>query len=278
MKPGDPLASLVGCSSHTCSRRRHEHLFGEGREASTLVWDMTFHYTMLRTPVALAAVSEYTAQTLCMQFGRQAHVVPNAIDCDKFFPSPQAEAARAASAALVSDHSCRGWIDSATAAGAPATAGPPVAPTLRRGRRVLLVGNPGQAFKGWDMALSALEMVYAARRDLEVTWVCQARPQLRCAPLRLGVRLRLSVRLSAWSPLTRLGRQAERVHVCLSAPQWRQLSPSVRREPASGNASRALPGWARRPSVRLALRGVGHACLGGDGLRPGRCDHALLRR
>jgi hypothetical protein len=49
----------------------HEHLFAEGRDAQTLRWDLLFHHTMLRTPVALAAVSSYTAETLALQFSRR---------------------------------------------------------------------------------------------------------------------------------------------------------------------------------------------------------------
>eukprot|EP00966_Prymnesium_polylepis_P084530 1957071-Prymnesium_polylepis.1 len=46
------------------------------------------------------------------------------------------------------------------------------------GCRVLLVGNPAQAFKGWDIALQALSLVSQQLPSLHVTWICQAQPQL----------------------------------------------------------------------------------------------------
>ena len=43
---------------------------------------------------------------------------------------------------------------------------------------MLLVGNPGQSFKGWDVALQALNLVHRELAALRVTWICQAEPQI----------------------------------------------------------------------------------------------------
>ncbi|KAL1504390.1 hypothetical protein AB1Y20_010796 [Prymnesium parvum] len=138
----------------------HEHLFGEGRDPTLIHWDNLFHYSMLRSPVALAAVSDYTAKTLALQFGRRCAVIPNAVDCTEYYPPPEA---------------------------APAAS--PSRDIKARGHRVLLVGNPAQAFKGWDIALQALNLVHSELPELYVTWICQAQPQLSgvCFPLEFIV-------------------------------------------------------------------------------------------
>ena len=146
----------------------HEHLFAEGREPATLQWDALFHYTMLRTPIALAAVSDYTAETLAMQFGRRCFIIPNGIDCTAYFPPEGSPACEG----QPSPYEAVGTAPNDVAAGAVGST--PWGP----GCRVLLVGSPGQAFKGWDIALHALNIVHCEVPALRVTWICQSQPQL----------------------------------------------------------------------------------------------------
>jgi hypothetical protein len=51
--------------------------------------DALFH-RILHLPVALAAVSEAVRGILAQQFGRSPLLIPNGVDCDRFFPGPPA--------------------------------------------------------------------------------------------------------------------------------------------------------------------------------------------
>lgn len=51
--------------------------------------DQLFH-KVLHLPVALAAVSEAVRAILQSQFGRSSLLIPNGVDCDRFFPGPPA--------------------------------------------------------------------------------------------------------------------------------------------------------------------------------------------
>jgi hypothetical protein len=53
--------------------------------------DQLFH-RVLHLPVALAAVSEAVQAILVQQFGRSSLLIPNGVDCDRFFPGPPADA------------------------------------------------------------------------------------------------------------------------------------------------------------------------------------------
>lgn len=47
--------------------------------------DQLFH-RVLHLPVALAGVSEAVQSILTQQFGRSSLLIPNGVDCDRFFP------------------------------------------------------------------------------------------------------------------------------------------------------------------------------------------------
>lgn len=49
--------------------------------------DQLFH-RVLHLPVALAGVSEAVQSILAHQFGRSSLLIPNGVDCDRFFPGP----------------------------------------------------------------------------------------------------------------------------------------------------------------------------------------------
>ena len=49
--------------------------------------DQLFH-RVLHLPVAVAAVSEAVQSILAQQFGRSSLLIPNGVDCDRFFPGP----------------------------------------------------------------------------------------------------------------------------------------------------------------------------------------------
>lgn len=53
--------------------------------------DQLFH-RVLHLPVALGAVSEAVQAILARQFGRSSLLIPNGVDCDRFFPGPPSDA------------------------------------------------------------------------------------------------------------------------------------------------------------------------------------------
>lgn len=93
--------------------------------------------TAMRQPVAVASVSPTVQLILLKRFGRRSGLILNGIDTNLFHP----------------------------AAAWPGT------------NRVLLVGNPILPFKGFSVALEALELVARRLPDLKVTWICQVHPE-----------------------------------------------------------------------------------------------------
>lgn len=53
--------------------------------------------------------------------------------------------------------------------------------------RILLVGNPFLSFKGFDMALSALNQLWKAGYRFEVRWICQNMPALNSVPYPIEI-------------------------------------------------------------------------------------------
>lgn len=51
--------------------------------------DQLYHM-VLHLPVVLAAVSEAVQNILYTEFGRRTLLIPNAVDCKRFFPGPRA--------------------------------------------------------------------------------------------------------------------------------------------------------------------------------------------
>lgn len=114
----------------------HEHIFGD--PTAPQQWECVFQWTM-RLPIVLLSVSSVIRHILGSKFHRDAPVVPNAIDCSRFVPQKHPR-----------------HLDGA-----------------KSPRRVLLVGNPALPFKGFNVALQALNQVHSAVPTLEVTWICQ---------------------------------------------------------------------------------------------------------
>ena len=52
--------------------------------------DQLFH-RVLHLPVALAGVSDAVQSILAQQFGRSSLLIPNGVDCDRFFPGPPSD-------------------------------------------------------------------------------------------------------------------------------------------------------------------------------------------
>jgi len=128
----------------------HEHVFGD--PTASKAWDRVFHLAM-HLPVPLISVSNVVRDILAVHFARVAPVVPNAIDCRRFAPTPR-------------EHRMPGSRDPA------------------RPKRVLLVGNPALKLKNFDTALKAVEIAHQRLRarsgpGIEVTWICQVQPQLQ---------------------------------------------------------------------------------------------------
>ncbi|CAL8468850.1 g8391 [Coccomyxa elongata] len=160
----------------------HEWLFGDPVRFQVAHnyqrQDQLFH-KVLHLPVALAAVSEAVRTILQRQFGRSSLLIPNGVDCDRFFPGPPAAAAPTAVLASPS----KGHVQDKGAGAAP------------QGRRsVLLVGNPALPLKGFDVAIAVLAMVHRVL-PLNVTWICQTQPSPSMVPglASCGLRINLHV-------------------------------------------------------------------------------------
>ncbi len=52
--------------------------------------DQLFH-RVLHLPVALVGVSDAVQSILAQQFGRSSLLIPNGVDCDRFFPGPPSD-------------------------------------------------------------------------------------------------------------------------------------------------------------------------------------------
>ncbi|CAK0780281.1 hypothetical protein CVIRNUC_004997 [Coccomyxa viridis] len=142
----------------------HEWLFGDPVRFQVahnyLRQDQLFH-RVLHLPVAVAAVSDAVQSILAQQFGRSSLLIPNGVDCDRFFPGPPTDVAPTA------------ILSSPT----KAQKGP-----RQGGRRsVLLVGNPALPLKGFDVAIAVLAMVNRVL-PLDVTWICQTQPTAAMVP------------------------------------------------------------------------------------------------
>ncbi|GMH38947.1 hypothetical protein BSKO_06845 [Bryopsis sp. KO-2023] len=142
----------------------HEWVFGDPVRFQTaqnyLKQDQLFHMVM-HLPVPLAVVSKAVQDILYQDFGRTSVVVPNGIDCNRFFPG---ERATPPTVKFITD-------------------GVQVCATVAKS--VLLVGNPALPLKGFDIALSVLTAVNKVL-PIAVTWVCQVKPTVAMLPI-LGV-------------------------------------------------------------------------------------------
>ena len=69
--------------------RRHAPLIGFNRlYLCTRLQDKLYHM-VLHLPVVLAAVSEAVQSILSSEFGRNPLLIPNGVDCERFFPGPR---------------------------------------------------------------------------------------------------------------------------------------------------------------------------------------------
>jgi len=93
--------------------------------------------TFYRAPVHILAVSKTIVKVLKGKYNRDAGLFPACIDTDLYFPAPKNNEM-------------------------------PV---------VLLVGNPQITFKGFDLALTVLEVVWGMGVRFTVQWACQSMPQ-----------------------------------------------------------------------------------------------------
>lgn len=91
-----------------------------------------------RIPICILGVSNIVIEVLKRKYGRNAHLLPNGIDTDFYHPSE----------------------------------------TKKNGNIILLVGNPFLAFKGFSVALQALQKAFLHGADFKVKWVCQKKPDI----------------------------------------------------------------------------------------------------
>ncbi len=94
-------------------------------------------------PVSIVSCSPTVAEILSVRYGRKSFVIPNGIDTDFYYPSTK------------SDMKDDGETN------------------------ILLVGNPQLRFKGFDVALNALQIVYEKGYKFKVNWVCQVLPNIK---------------------------------------------------------------------------------------------------
>jgi glycosyltransferase involved in cell wall biosynthesis len=123
----------------------HEFLFGDVPPTASGAHWDQVFLRSMFRPVALAGVSGVVREVLAGKFGRRCGLVPNGIDTERFRPGP----------------------------------------ALPAEGRVLLVGNPRQEFKGFEVALYALGKVFERMPQVRVTWVCQAKPAVCEVPFPL---------------------------------------------------------------------------------------------
>lgn len=93
---------------------------------------------LYRTPVYILGVSEIVISILRNKYGRKAHLLPNGIDTQFYYPA-------------------RDKIDD---------------------NRILLIGNPSLKFKGFYNAIEALEKAYMDGARFNVDWICQTKPNI----------------------------------------------------------------------------------------------------
>lgn len=150
----------------------HEHVFGDPLGAPD--WDRVFHDVCV-APIPFISVSNVIRDIMKVHFARSAPVVPNAIDCAQWYPTP---ASGAAIAAARSGNAPVGVVTSTS--GRATTPGAPV-------KRVLIVGNPGLKLKNFETALHALNIVHeqlsahgvdSAAEVMHVTWIAQVQPSV----------------------------------------------------------------------------------------------------
>ena len=154
----------------------HEHVFGDPTAAPD--WDAVWHSSM-HLPLPLLSVSVVIRDVLAAHYLRDAPVVPNAIDCSAFRPSPTPTRSKRGRGVAAGSPPRQGGGEGHS------TLGPERFQPLSDGglKRVLLVGNPGLKLKNFKAALDALNIV---QRDLQaqghpgisVTWICQVQPAL----------------------------------------------------------------------------------------------------
>jgi glycosyltransferase involved in cell wall biosynthesis len=92
--------------------------------------------SLYRIPVCMLGVSEVVIDILKSKYGRVAHLLPNGIDTNFYYPSDNK-------------------ADNNT---------------------ILLVGNPSLSFKGFSFALDVLQKAYDYGVRFTVDWICQRKP------------------------------------------------------------------------------------------------------
>eukprot|EP00884_Botryococcus_braunii_P014691 jgi/Botrbrau1/23222/Bobra.0041s0064.1 len=136
----------------------HEWIFGDPVrhqiQHNYAKQDQLFHMVM-HLPVAIAAVSKAVEAILNQEFGRRALVIPNSIDCQRFFPGPHA------------------FVQPTMVIGLPSTQGE--TDDLDGRMSVLIVGNPALPLKGFDVAIEVL-MLANQQLPITVSWICQTAP------------------------------------------------------------------------------------------------------
>eukprot|EP00210_Caulerpa_lentillifera_P003532 g3369.t1 len=136
----------------------HEWVFGDPirlqSEQNYIKQDRLFHMCM-HLPVPLVSVSTAIQDILFREFGRLSLVVPNGIDCEKFYPAEK-----------LNSHSISDGSQT----------------SIKCTKSVLLVGNPALPLKGFDYALRILIAVSKAI-DIKVTWICQVKPTTTMLPI-----------------------------------------------------------------------------------------------
>jgi len=120
-----------------------EFLFGDYNDIRSESKTRTYLKKCFSFPVSIVSCSPTVAEILSVRYGRKSFVIPNGIDTDFYYPSTK------------SDMKDDGETN------------------------ILLVGNPQLRFKGFDVALNALQIVYEKGYKFKVNWVCQVLPNIK---------------------------------------------------------------------------------------------------
>lgn len=121
----------------------YEWLFGDIADPAKTAQVRSFLKDCYQQPVSIGAVSPFTAQCLRARFALETPVLLNGVDPQIYYPAEKTEEPKGEQ------------------------------------RVVLLVGNPFLPFKGFDVALRALELACQRGSRFQVLWVCQVRTEVK---------------------------------------------------------------------------------------------------
>lgn len=129
----------------------------------------------MHLPIPLISVSTAIQEILLQEFGRHSIIVPNGIDCDKFFPKLDLNEGEEHNSSTINTNELE--IERGTGTGEEHSSN-----QIKKPYSVLIVGNPALPLKGFDIALTILSAVNKMT-PIEVMWICQIMPTSNMLPM-----------------------------------------------------------------------------------------------